>query len=798
MKTDSSSRLNPENPKSNNWKILHDLDFFGVPVHLHVNEKEMFKTPVGGAFTILTVIFTVLSGINLISQMLQHTNANLSTQIKKDFSDELLNLNEQNFKMAIRLGERNVSNINEYFTISMSLVYGEEDTKGLTEISTLDSFLSKCPSNYFQGTINSISFSSIDSFSCLQGHSFDLFEKISNPQSQKFKIMVMRCQNNTLNNFKCASKDKIDAYFASNYHERLTILFENHYTVPSDPENYIRSNIEKLEYSISKLNGHTKTQISINKIEVYSDFNLVTKEYSQTGALTFEKQENLYSGDLSEGFATITLIKGSGSLVYFRTYSKLIDVLSFMGGVGKSLAIIFAAVAIPYNKFKYNVEIANQVYEFDHHVRRSLNTKKNRRRTSEKNFNMLSSPKFRDERAKSSLQQGSNNICAHMVENQKINMYHPFFKSLIANSMSFTLQLKEIIWSALCCQKENIELKWNLYNQARKRIKQDVDIITVLKKLQDVDKLKQLLLNKNQRAIFNYKRPLKIRYQDQLFAFNNILEQTGLRTRGRGRSNGSEPSSNLNRLNSAITNGGKSIEEEQLKDEREGKFSMFIPDLRYDSVHQFIDLFHSYREIKKNPDSLNKKLINSLGNKVKTIFEMVDEDMQREINSLLISKSLVNLPSREIQSSSDSSDSSSENESPSANGQTSKDDAEKRESIYQTRASIYKERASIFKEKYGSRSSSSLIELVGPLTNRTFQTNSVEEPHPNVTIDLSKIPENRIEEGNEHENNEHESSSPKLKLEELEINITESPRDTKETERRLFSDGIEQAGNETS
>ena len=475
----------------------------------------------------------------------------------------------------------------------------------------------------FDGLHNGSQIISILNSYCPEKELSSIWGTSKSSQIQFIQIGIKKCENATLSPIICAPQDQIDAYFSARHFKKRMTLYATSSTLdPKDGDSPIEKFIEKTETYIPSPDFVREVEIEVIENILHSDTSYIAGDYkiTKSPSISSGSKDQLYAGN-SLDLVFINIKRGEDVMNYYRTYTKLGEVLSFLGGLGKAISFLVALIAIPYNEFKYKLAISNEIYEFETHS----GYKGSRR--SERSFSNLASANFSRERDRKAMNE-EGTVNKYQVEKEKLEFYHPFFRSLLTKDMklhmSFVDYLKDIFFCSFC-KNRNIKEKANLYSQAERRLKQDIDIMTVLKKLQDVDKLKQLLLKKHQRELFNYKRTLKITYRDKLAVLNDLLQQTGARARSRSRDTTKVTSKQPK----------SSVDEEVLRDERHGKYSMFLPEIRFDSVDNFVNLFYSYKELKKDKTDLNKKLINSLGHKVKTIFEMVEEDMKKDLQRFI-------------------------------------------------------------------------------------------------------------------------------------------------------------------
>jgi hypothetical protein len=76
---------------------------------------------------------------------------------------------------------------------------------------------------------------------------------------------------------------------------------------------------------------------------------------------------------------------------------------------------------------------------------------------------------------------------------------------------------KEIIGKLICnkCIKSELKQKKEIYEKAEKIIKEKINIVNIIKKIQEIDNLKMVLFDKNQLALFSLMTNYELKCQDQ-------------------------------------------------------------------------------------------------------------------------------------------------------------------------------------------------------------------------------------------------------------------------------------------
>ena len=151
----------------------------------------------------------------------------------------------------------------------------------------------------------------------------------------------------------------------------------------------------------------------------------------------------------------------------------------------------------------------------------------------------------------------------------------------------------------LLCRKDPEE---QIARKAREQITKDLDIIKIIEKLKEIDKMKMLLLNRHQRELFNF------------------IEKPVITLKSEAPVN-REAASSRNNFERKFT---ESKSKEMSKDE-------------YDFLEEYSKLYAAYRHINDDKESYgsryNEKLLEMMGESLLDVFRKVDEEMIGEIDA---------------------------------------------------------------------------------------------------------------------------------------------------------------------
>jgi len=285
-----------------------------------------------------------------------------------------------------------------------------------------------------------------------------------------------------------------------------------------------------------------------------------------------EQQTTIEEADfLKTPLVKFNLRRSSLNLVTSRIYLKIQDILGQIGGMTKSLLFFFAFFVVGYAKYKYNMVVSNMLYDFDtseiqeRRRKTKLNNNNNNNNTKTGDYSLMKDEGPEQEGIRRRTSVSSRDPKEYVKDYFKIQENKK--KGLKYNEGTYLQTLA--FW-----KKKSNDQKLAL--KAWEKSEEDVDVILILKKLREIDKLKALLLDQSQRELFNYNPKPVIKGHDA--------------------------------------------------DSEEGEETT---ELFENNEEHYGKLFVAYREAKKNTDpekeQYNAKLLQMLCPRLQKLFELVDD-----------------------------------------------------------------------------------------------------------------------------------------------------------------------------
>ena len=180
-------------------------------------------------------------------------------------------------------------------------------------------------------------------------------------------IKIFPCVNTTENNNHCKTQEEIDYYLTNGY---FSILVKDFGLNPSNYTYPILPTIQDLYTTIDK-RLYRNFIINFGVTEVYTDKGFLFSEVERKDFLQFRDtfqtfsflEENEYLSGKEICIVQMRLI--DNIYIQKRTYSKISQIFSEIGGYMQLLYTIFSLISFFINKFNVELKIINSIFNFD-------------------------------------------------------------------------------------------------------------------------------------------------------------------------------------------------------------------------------------------------------------------------------------------------------------------------------------------------------------------------------------------------------------------------------------------------
>ena len=319
----------------------------------------------------------------------------------------------------------------------------------------------------------------------------------NNANNQFYSIYMGKCQENTLNlilgeGYNCKNDSEIDEYFNTNEAKVLNFYFVDNYVNILNYKSPFSKYIYKIENPLYQ-NEYSINNINFNPLTLKTNNGLIFNNVEQEISYIFQRND-VYISETKEKdiYSAYCIWLKNTNYYYERTYKKIQDIFSSIGGINHIINIVAILLNRLYNKFivlcdteklllsLVDLERINSKNDIKKKIKnlREASINNNIKKSTERiKFNTKDMIENISEKNKSeiTLSKTNNNIFLNSYnipdkiqkiliddENQNIN------KIAINNSVKKGNNFFDFILLQLTCGKKNNKLK--VYDRFRKRI----------------------------------------------------------------------------------------------------------------------------------------------------------------------------------------------------------------------------------------------------------------------------------------------------------------------------------------
>ena len=346
-----------------------DFDIYSKRISFFYKNKEKLGSTLGFILTILYAIASLILFLNYLIKTIKREDVILSDSIVYPTSIPAIDINNEIFNLAF--GLENPTNLKRFIdeSIYYPRVFYIERIKENGEFETISQKelnLELCKYNNIESEFQYL-FENINNSYCLKNYNLTLrggfkFNKIS-----YIKINIYPCVNTSENNYHCKPQNIIDEYLSSTYFSVLTKdigINPDNYTYPIIP---VAQNL----YSIVDKNILSEFIMYFRITEIDTDTGLFSNNIKKETYLKYSKElhyfhfiENKENKAEKEIFTAEIRLEDD---IYFhkRTYTKMSQVFSTIGGYMQVIYTSFTLVSLLTKTISIEQKLLNSLFNFN-------------------------------------------------------------------------------------------------------------------------------------------------------------------------------------------------------------------------------------------------------------------------------------------------------------------------------------------------------------------------------------------------------------------------------------------------
>jgi hypothetical protein len=197
----------------------------------------------------------------------------------------------------------------------------------------------------------------------------DIQGKYASVISKTIEVRVEGCTNSTEFSVPCAPQSEIDQLFANETNFFYTIYFINPLINP-DSEDFLSYYLEDLNYVMFSATAGEECQLFMEDYHIETDESILPLAETRTdegGIVTKNCIKNRYTIDPTNPeplYATFFIYKSPISKSIERSFQKIDEILSYIGGLFGTIAICFFFVNI-YNSYSFEITMGGYLFKPD-------------------------------------------------------------------------------------------------------------------------------------------------------------------------------------------------------------------------------------------------------------------------------------------------------------------------------------------------------------------------------------------------------------------------------------------------
>lgn len=470
------------------------IDIYGVPVRLTINSYPKSKTIFGGVLTVISLVgITVFAFFSAQDFYLKQNPTVTRTTLSNDEVIDL-QLDDKNFPFAIQVGNFTEINIESHY------YYGNKEkiTFNLTE----------CRQSNFGNLIDNTVFDKAISTNakCVPNLNHTIKSDFLNSEKVYFEFIfwIKNCEEADCPNPNKGSDDEKNK---DNLLSLKMINLEVDVDNLKSPKKYF---VEEISMEFSE--GLTKTmEVFVKNEEIYTDDGWFMKSHNRDTGISFDHyyidflNRDKDSNEENVIAAVIKIFSSNKTMVTKRTYLKLQNAIANVGGILSIILTLMPLINLAFSQTKLDETILNTLYDFDYSDKvQNVELPEIKKKEQKRISNLSIIPK--------SPSTSTNDVSAigvlkdaNEIKKEEKTLNEKIKKIIDVKNGKNRKKLEFTFWEVLfgcCCGSKELKIKKALYEKSHGVVKKQMEISSIISKLDELDKIQYAIFSKEQTALF--------------------------------------------------------------------------------------------------------------------------------------------------------------------------------------------------------------------------------------------------------------------------------------------------------
>ena len=436
------------------------IDMYSKKIGFFYNKNEKIGSLFGLFLTMLYIFLSLILFIQQIIKTIQRKELKVydTTIYSQEMPSIDVDINKLYFSFALEHPKTADRFIDEsIYTAKLAFIEQKKQNDKFVTVQTKYLDIERCNMENFGKNYQKLFVKDelINSY-CIKNFNYSLtlagsykFEKIS-----YMRITIYPCTNSTKNNYSCKSQEDIDYYMSSGY---FSIVLKDFGLNPSNYSFPVVPTLQDLYTTIDK-SLYKNYILNFGITEIHTDSGLINDNVNVVKYLQFRKGFENFSfrniEDYHKGKSVILVQLRLEDTLFIqnRTYTKISEIFSRIGGYMQLINTIFLLITTIINKIDSEIKIINSIFNF--------NLKDNKmvlRLSSFKDFNSSGILKSNDKTTLFSSKKSINDLKYPEMDNRSKN--NLILKKGENNNNISLLNISSISDNKKVCESQNCVVK---------------------------------------------------------------------------------------------------------------------------------------------------------------------------------------------------------------------------------------------------------------------------------------------------------------------------------------------------
>ncbi|CAD8150235.1 unnamed protein product [Paramecium octaurelia] len=485
-----------------------------------MNQEAQYTTEFGGISSLFIIVVVILFFFSNILDFFAKSQVFTDDETLISNDPQLLELNSDNYMLAVSIEQTNYSQ-NPFFNISIEQRQYDRDANGELKKTITYIQLQECRFDQFDKVFSKQGINFTEQFNTLglknwlcPKDDFKILLKgtYSSDQFSFIKLVVKECENSNSQNQAwnpiCANEQVKQQYLNKEGQFKLQLYQINTIINLNKPQNYLTQFLDSdMYFTFVPKKLSRQANIYFRESKIINDNSLLPyKDYAETTAIVRKNEDfrdlTELGRDTDDQYAIVYMRRSQFTQIVYRKFLKLGELLSYLGGVVQIMRLLFGIVIVFCNRQLMLIELSNKLYDF-----KEIKQKRAEQLSPPQITGSIPQDTARSKYIEDQLNSPDPDVILDVRNDVSLcpsttNIKNAIDKILDESNpirFSFKLFLNKLTCGFMFKDRNAI-----LLEKAIDRMNQDLDLHSILYRIQEISKIKKLLFNEQQMILFNF------------------------------------------------------------------------------------------------------------------------------------------------------------------------------------------------------------------------------------------------------------------------------------------------------